>query len=66
MIVYLFIYLLVYRFVDPLFSFNAGYKATIGSDLKSKEIMVDDKPIVLQIWDTGIFAHVCMRSCIVN
>jgi GTPase SAR1 family protein len=37
------------RFVDPLFSFNATYKATIGSDLKSKEIVIDEKPVVLQI-----------------
>lgn len=33
--------------------FTAQYKATIGADFLSKEIIIDDKAIQLQIWDTA-------------
>ena len=29
------------------------YKATIGADFLSKEIIVDDKSVTMQIWDTA-------------
>ncbi|XP_065556167.1 ras-related protein Rab-7a-like [Artemia franciscana] len=33
--------------------FSKEYKATIGTDIVSKEVMVDDKLVTLQIWDTA-------------
>ncbi|KAK2702491.1 hypothetical protein QYM36_018898 [Artemia franciscana] len=33
--------------------FSNEYKATIGTDIVSKEIKVDDKLLTLQIWDTA-------------
>lgn len=33
--------------------FSNQYKATIGADFLTKEIMVDDKLVTLQIWDTA-------------
>ena len=33
--------------------FTAEYKATIGADFLTKHLIVDDKPITMQIWDTG-------------
>lgn len=33
--------------------FSNQYKATIGADFLTKEVMVDDKLVTLQIWDTG-------------
>ena len=33
--------------------FTSQYKATIGADFLTKEIMVDDKLVTLQIWDTA-------------
>jgi len=33
--------------------FSASYKATIGADFLTKEIMVDEKLVTLQIWDTA-------------
>ncbi|KAK2702905.1 E3 ubiquitin-protein ligase NRDP1-like [Artemia franciscana] len=33
--------------------FSNEYKATIGTDIVSKEVMVDDKLVTLQIWDTA-------------
>jgi polynucleotide 5'-kinase involved in rRNA processing len=35
--------------------FSNQYKATIGADFLTKEVMVDDKLVTLQIWDTGTF-----------
>ncbi len=29
------------------------YKATIGADFLTKEVMVDDRLVTMQIWDTG-------------
>ncbi|RKO96037.1 hypothetical protein CXG81DRAFT_14370 [Caulochytrium protostelioides] len=33
--------------------FNNHYKATIGADFLSKEIVIDDRRVTLQIWDTA-------------
>lgn len=33
--------------------FSSAYKATIGADFLTKEIMIDDKLVTLQIWDTA-------------
>jgi len=33
--------------------FSAQYKATIGADFLTKEVMIDDKLVTLQIWDTA-------------
>eukprot|EP01126_Amoeba_proteus_P058556 TRINITY_DN756_c0_g2_i8.p1 TRINITY_DN756_c0_g2~~TRINITY_DN756_c0_g2_i8.p1 ORF type:complete len:113 (-),score=28.41 TRINITY_DN756_c0_g2_i8:384-722(-) len=33
--------------------FSNQYKATIGSDFLTKEVMVDDRLVTLQIWDTA-------------
>jgi len=41
----------MYQYVNKKFSNQ--YKATIGADFLTKEVMVDDKLVTLQIWDTG-------------
>jgi Ras-related protein Rab-7A len=33
--------------------FSSQYKATIGADFLTKEIMLDDKLVTMQIWDTA-------------
>jgi len=33
--------------------FTSAYKATIGADFLTKEVMVDDKLVTMQIWDTA-------------
>mmetsp|Transcript_30680 Transcript_30680/g.57325 ORF Transcript_30680/g.57325 Transcript_30680/m.57325 type:complete len:208 (-) Transcript_30680:369-992(-) len=33
--------------------FSSQYKATIGADFLSKELILDDKLVTLQIWDTA-------------
>jgi Ras family len=33
--------------------FSNQYKATIGADFLTKEIMIEDKLVTLQIWDTA-------------
>ena len=33
--------------------FSNSYKATIGADFLTKEVMIDDKLVTLQIWDTA-------------
>jgi len=33
--------------------FGTQYKATIGADFLTKEVMVDDRLVTLQIWDTA-------------
>ena len=33
--------------------FSNQYKATIGADFLTKEVMVDDRLVTLQIWDTA-------------
>jgi len=41
----------MYQYVNKKFSNQ--YKATIGADFLTKEVMVDDKLVTLQIWDTA-------------
>jgi Ras-related protein Rab-7A len=33
--------------------FSNQYKATIGADFLTKEVMVDDRAVTMQIWDTA-------------
>mmetsp|Transcript_21488 Transcript_21488/g.19554 ORF Transcript_21488/g.19554 Transcript_21488/m.19554 type:complete len:211 (+) Transcript_21488:100-732(+) len=33
--------------------FSSQYKATIGADFLTKDVMIDDKLVTLQIWDTA-------------
>jgi len=33
--------------------FSKQYKATIGADFLTKEVMIEDKLVTLQIWDTA-------------
>jgi len=33
--------------------FTSQYKATIGADFLTKEVMVDDRLVTMQIWDTA-------------
>lgn len=33
--------------------FSQQYKATIGADFHPKDMVVDDKPVTLQVWDTA-------------
>uniref|UniRef100_A0A6A7G8J4 Ras-related protein rab-7a n=1 Tax=Hirondellea gigas TaxID=1518452 RepID=A0A6A7G8J4_9CRUS len=33
--------------------FSQQYKATIGADFLTKEVMIDDKLVTMQIWDTA-------------
>ncbi|ETO14031.1 hypothetical protein RFI_23334 [Reticulomyxa filosa] len=33
--------------------FSKSYKATIGADFLTKEILIDDKLVTMQIWDTA-------------
>lgn len=42
---------LMERYVEHRFSHQ--YKATIGADFFPKDVVIDDKPINLQIWDTA-------------
>jgi Ras-related protein Rab-7A len=35
--------------------FSAQYKATIGADFLTKEVVVDNRQVTMQIWDTGWF-----------
>lgn len=39
---------LMNRFVNQKFTYQ--YKATIGADFLTKEIIVDDKVVTLQVW----------------
>ncbi|KAI0557310.1 GTP-binding protein yptV5 [Gracilaria domingensis] len=39
------------RYVEHRFS--QQYKATIGADFFPKDVVIDDKPVNLQIWDTA-------------
>ena len=41
----------MHRFVSN--KFLSQYKATIGADFSSKEVIVDGKAIALQVWDTA-------------
>jgi len=42
---------LMYRYVNQ--KFDASYKATIGADFLTKELMIDNALVTLQIWDTA-------------
>jgi len=42
---------LMYRYVNQ--KFDTSYKATIGADFLTKEIMIDNALVTLQIWDTA-------------
>lgn len=42
---------LMERYVEHRFS--QQYKATIGADFFPKDVIIDDKPVNLQIWDTA-------------
>lgn len=33
--------------------FSGSYKATIGADFLTKEVLVDDKVVTMQLWDTA-------------
>ncbi|KAJ8608297.1 hypothetical protein MRB53_039719 [Persea americana] len=33
--------------------FSASYKATIGADFLTKEILIDDRLVTMQLWDTA-------------
>lgn len=33
--------------------FSNQYKATIGADFLTKEVVIDDKVVTMQIWDTA-------------
>jgi len=42
---------LMNQFVNKRFS--SDYRPTIGADFLTKEIVIDDRPVTLQIWDTA-------------
>ncbi|KAL1297740.1 hypothetical protein AAFC00_006279 [Neodothiora populina] len=42
---------LMNQFVNKKFS--ASYKATIGADFLTKEVLVDDRLVTMQLWDTA-------------
>jgi Ras-related protein Rab-7A len=33
--------------------FSASYKATIGADFLTREVVVDDRQVTMQLWDTA-------------
>ena len=33
--------------------FSNQYKATIGADFLTKEVLIDDRLVTMQIWDTA-------------
>jgi Ras-related protein Rab-7A len=33
--------------------FSSQYKATIGADFLTKDVMIDDRLVTMQIWDTA-------------
>lgn len=39
------------QFVNKRFS--TQYKATIGADFLTKEVMIDDRLVTMQLWDTA-------------
>jgi Ras-related protein Rab-7A len=38
--------------------FSTQYKATIGADFLTKEVVIDDRVVTMQIWDTA--GQVCV------
>jgi len=43
--------------------FSNQYKATIGADFLTKELMIDDKLVTLQIWVSNIKNDHRMQQC---
>jgi Ras-related protein Rab-7A len=44
--------------------FSNQYKATIGADFLTKEVMIDDRLVTMQIWDTaGQVCHLALPTC---
>ncbi|KFG54164.1 putative Rab7-like protein [Toxoplasma gondii FOU] len=35
--------------------FSNQYKATIGADFLTKDVVIDDKEVTVQIWDTAVW-----------
>jgi small GTP-binding protein len=47
--------------------FSTQYKATIGADFLTKEIVIDDRVVTMQIWDTaGQVRYKCNSFSITN
>jgi nucleoside-triphosphatase THEP1 len=44
--------------------FSTQYKATIGADFLTKEVVIDDRVVTMQIWDTA--GQVCILVSIVD
>lgn len=42
---------LINQFVDN--SYATSYKATLGVDMRTKDVMIDEESVMLQIWDTA-------------
>lgn len=44
--------------------FSNQYKATIGADFLTKEVMIDDRLVTMQIWDTAgqVYTHHIVMS----
>jgi len=51
--------------------FSTQYKATIGADFLTKEVVIDDRVVTMQIWDTAgqvcrvvsdFLIHACSRN----
>ncbi|KAL2888703.1 GTP-binding protein ypt7 [Ceratocystis lukuohia] len=42
--------MLKYRSIGPV---PASYKATIGADFLTREVLVDDRQVTMQLWDTA-------------
>lgn len=41
--------------------FSSQYKATIGADFLTKEVMIDDKLVTLQVTEKGTFSEVHVK-----
>ena len=41
------------RFVTDIYT--EDYKATIGADFRTKDIVLNGQTVLLQIWDTGYY-----------
>ena len=46
--------------------FSNQYKATIGADFLTKEVMVDDRLVTMQIWDTAGITELMLLSTFLN
>ena len=44
------------RFVTDIYT--EDYKATIGADFRTKDIIINGQTVLLQIWDTGILIYI--------